>query len=60
MNKNIKESVELNDPKFINEIDLEEYNNDIDTAMKEMDEGKYVLHEDAVKSLLKILLPSKK
>lgn len=60
MNKNIKESEELNDPKFINEVDLEEYNNDIDTAMKEMDEGKYELHEDVVKSLLKKLLPSKK
>ena len=60
MNKNIKKSEELNDPKFINEVDLEEYNNDIDTAMKEMDEGKYELHEDVVKSLLKKLLPSKK
>lgn len=60
MNKNIKKSEELNDPKVINEIDLEEYNKDIDTAMKEMDEGKYELHEDVVKRLFKKLLPSKK
>jgi hypothetical protein len=32
---------------------LEEYNRDIETAMKKMDEGEYDLHDEVVKSLLK-------
>jgi hypothetical protein len=60
MSKVKKEPQEINDGKFIDDINLEEYNNDIETAMKEMDEGKYELHEDVVKRLFKKLLPSKK
>jgi predicted transcriptional regulator len=48
-----KESPEINDSEFIDGINLEEYNLDIETAMKEMDEGKYYTHEEVVKSLLK-------
>jgi hypothetical protein len=35
------------------EIDIAEYNNDIDAAMKEMDSGEFTSHEAAKKSLLK-------
>ena len=34
-------------------VDLEEYNSDIEEAMKEMDAGKFVSHEDAKKLLFK-------
>lgn len=34
-------------------IDIQEYNNDIDAAMKEMDNGEFTSHESAKKSLLK-------
>jgi hypothetical protein len=35
------------------EIDIAEYNSDIDAAMKEMDSGEFTSHEAAKKSLLK-------
>ena len=35
------------------DIDIQEYNNDIDAAMKEMDKGEFTSHESAKKSLLK-------
>ena len=34
-------------------VDLEEYNSDIDEAMKEMDAGKFASHDDVKKSLIK-------
>lgn len=34
-------------------VNLQEYNNDIDEAMKEMDSGKFITHDDVRKSLLK-------
>lgn len=34
-------------------VNLQEYNNDIDEAMKEMDSGKFISHADVRKSLLK-------
>ena len=34
-------------------VDLEEYNSDIDEAMKEMDAGKFASHDDVKKSLNK-------
>jgi hypothetical protein len=35
------------------DIDIKEYNNDIEQAMKAMDHGEFVSHEDAKKALLK-------
>ena len=35
------------------DIDIQEYNNDIDAAMMEMDNGEFTSHESAKKSLLK-------
>ena len=35
------------------DIDIQEYNNDIDAAMKEMDNGVVTSHKSAKKSLLK-------
>ena len=35
------------------ETDIDEYNKDIDAAMKEMDKGEYTPHEEVRKSLLK-------
>lgn len=35
------------------DVDKQEYNNDIDEAMKEMDNGVFDLHEDVKKALLK-------
>ena len=34
-------------------VDLKEYNSDIDEAMKEMDSGDFVSHDDVKKMLLK-------
>lgn len=34
-------------------VNLQQYNNDIDEAMKEMDSGKFITHDDVRKSLLK-------
>ncbi len=34
-------------------VDLKEYNSDIDEAMKEMDSGNFVSHNDVKKMLLK-------
>jgi predicted transcriptional regulator len=34
-------------------VDIQEYNNDIEQAMKEMDNGEFVSHEDAKKALFK-------
>ena len=34
-------------------VDLEEYNSDIEEAMKEMDAGKSASHDDVKKSLIK-------
>lgn len=34
-------------------VNLQEYNNDIDAAMKEMDSGLFTSHDDVRKSLLK-------
>ena len=34
-------------------VDIQEYNNDIDRAMKAMDNGEFDLHEDVKKALLK-------
>ena len=34
-------------------VDIQEYNNDIDEAMKEMNNGEFDLHEDVKKALLK-------
>jgi hypothetical protein len=53
MSKIKKEQQEINDSEFIDKINLEEYNCDIETAMKEMDEGKYYTYEEVVKSLHK-------
>lgn len=35
------------------DIDVKEYNNDIDAAMKEIDGGEFSSHDSAKKSLLK-------
>lgn len=35
------------------DIDIQEYNNDIDAAMKEIDNGESISHESVKKSLLK-------
>ena len=35
------------------DVDIQEYNNDIDEAMKEIDNGEFDSHEDVKKSLLK-------
>jgi hypothetical protein len=35
------------------DIDMKEYNDDIDTAMKEIDNGEFTSHDAAKKSLLK-------
>ena len=35
------------------DIDIQEYNNDIDSAMKEMDKGEFISHDAVKKSLLK-------
>ena len=37
-------------------VDLEEYNSDIDEAMKEMDAGKFASHDDVKKSLIKYII----
>ncbi len=34
-------------------VDIQEYNKDIDEAMKEIDNGEFDSHEDVKKSLLK-------
>ena len=34
-------------------VDLAEYNNDIDEAMKEMDKGDFITHNNVKKSILK-------
>ena len=34
-------------------VDIQEYNNDIEKAMKEMENGEFDLHEDVKKALLK-------
>lgn len=34
-------------------VDIQEYNNDIEQAMKAMDDGEFDLHEDVKKALLK-------
>lgn len=38
---------------YSEDIDTQEYNSDIDTAMKAMDNGEFDLHEDVKKALLK-------
>ena len=35
------------------DVDIQEYNNDINEAMKEIDNGEFTSHESAKKSLLK-------
>jgi hypothetical protein len=37
----------------IEDVDIPEYNNDIDEAMKEMDNNEFDLHEDVKKALFK-------
>lgn len=38
---------------FSEDVDIAEYNNEIDKAMEAMDKGEFDLHEDVKKSLLK-------
>ena len=49
----IKETQQLNNGNSVEEIDLEEYNSDIEVAMKEMDNGEYTSHDEVRKILLK-------
>lgn len=48
--KQVKETDEFNN---IEEIDLEEYNRDIDEAMKELENGEFITHDEVRKILLK-------
>ena len=53
MSKIIKKAQKLNECKNIDGVDLEEYNKDIETTMKEIDNGEYIEHEKIIKILLK-------
>ena len=46
-------SIEIYNSGNSEPIDLQEYNDGIDAAMKAMDNGEFDLHEDVKKSLLK-------
>ena len=52
MSKSKKEEQQL-DSDAIDIIDLDEYNMDIETAMKEMDNGEYTSHDEVRKILIK-------
>ena len=51
--KPTKEIQKLENSMNCDESSTEEYNRDIDTAMNEIDNREYILHEEVVKMLLK-------
>ena len=51
--KPTKEIQKLENSMNCDESSTEEYNRDIETAMNEIDNGEYILHEEVVKMLLK-------
>ena len=51
--ESIKEKQQIINSNANEEIDLDEYNMDIETAMKEMDNGEYTSHDEVRKILIK-------